>query len=609
MNGKQLKNSILQWAIQGKLVPPVCRQAGKTLMTNPVPREKGKECWFTYVIECEDGSFYKGFTDNLLRRYQQHCNGSGADYTKTHKPKQLYYWEMHYSKEAALQREKYLKSGVGREWFKKEVVDKPENFEPASVLLEKIRQEKERLIKEKKIKRDKNASIIYRGEDNSYYEKMLATGEVKCIDEEVPFEIPQGWEWCRLGEISTYAQTKRKINASNADSQLWGLDLEDIEKGGRLLNIKTVGERKAIGDKTIFNRGDILYSKLRPYLLKILVAPEGGICTPEIIPFTCYGNICKDYIVSFLKSPYVDDYINSVTFGVKMPRVSTETMTSLLVPLPPLAEQFRIDTKTKELMPYIDGYGKAQNKLNKLNEELSNTIRKSILQEAIQGKLVPQIGEEGTAKELLEQIKAEKRKLVKEGKLKKSALSDSVIFRGDDNRYCEQIGKKCLDITEEIPFDIPSNWSWVRFGSVMINRDRERIPLSVAQRQNLSKEYDYYGASGVIDKVDRYLFDKELLLIGEDGANLLSRSTPIAFIAKGKYWVNNHAHVLDVYDGVMLKYIALYINSISLAPYVTGTAQPKMNQEKMNSILIALPPQKEQQRIVAQIEKLFEQLH
>ncbi|MDD6081217.1 MAG: restriction endonuclease subunit S, partial [bacterium] len=174
---------------------------------------------------------------------------------------------------------------------------------------------------------------------SSYYEKMLATGEVKCIDAEIPFEIPKGWEWCRLGEISTYAQTKRKINASNADTQLWELDLEDIEKGGRLLNIKTVGERKAIGDKTVFNRGDILYSKLRPYLLKILVAPERGICTPEIIPFTCYGNICKDYIVSFLKSPYVDDYINSATFGVKMPRVSTETMTSLLVPLPPLSEQ------------------------------------------------------------------------------------------------------------------------------------------------------------------------------------------------------------------------------------------------------------------------------
>lgn len=178
MNGKQLKNSILQWAIQGKLVPPACRQAGKTLTTNPKPRIEGMKCWFTYVIECEDGSFYKGYTDNLLRRYRQHCNGTGAQYTKDHKPKQLYYWEMHYSEEAAMEREKYLKSGVGREWFKNEVVNKPENFEPASVLLERIRQEKERLIKDlsadrqgKKIKRDKNASIIFRGEDNSYYEK------------------------------------------------------------------------------------------------------------------------------------------------------------------------------------------------------------------------------------------------------------------------------------------------------------------------------------------------------------------------------------------------------------------------------------------------------
>ena len=321
---------------------------------------------------------------------------------------------------------------------------------------------------------------------SSYYEKILATGEVKCIDEEVPFEIPQGWEWCRLGEISTYAQTKRKINASNADTQLWGLDLEDIEKGGRLLNIKTVGERKAIGDKTVFNRGDILYSKLRPYLLKILVAPEGGICTPEIIPFTCYGNICKDYIVSFLKSPYVDDYINSATFGVKMPRVSTETMTSLLVPLPPLSEQFRIDTKAKELMPYIDEYGKAQDKLNKLNEELSYTIRKSILQEAIQGKLVPQIAEEGTAQKLLEEIKAEKQKLVKEGKLKKSALNDSVIFRGDDNKYYEQVGKKCVDITEQIPFEIPNSWAWTRMGQI-----GDWGAGSTPQRSNP----DYYGGN------------------------------------------------------------------------------------------------------------------
>ena len=139
----------------------------------------------------------------------------------------------------------------------------------------------------------------------------------------------------------------------------------------------------------------------------------------------------------------------------------------------------------------------------------------------------------------------------------------------------------------------------------MINRDAERIPLSVNEREKLKKVYDYYGASGVIDKVDRYLFDKPLLLIGEDGANLLTRSKPIAFIAQGQYWVNNHAHVLDSVDGLLLEYVAAYINAINLSPYVTGTAQPKMNQEKMNSILIPIPPTEEQQRIVQRIEQIF----
>ena len=318
----------------------------------------------------------------------------------------------------------------------------------------------------------------------------------------------------------------------------------------------------------------------------------------------------SEYLNYIFSSPYVRSYCKKVkTIGVQQCNINAEKVSQLLVPIAPFEEQMRIVDRIKEVLPSVDKYSISQYNLDLLNVSLSECLKKSILQEAIQGRLVPQIAEEGTAHELLEQIKAEKQKLVKEGKLKKSALATSVIFRGDDNRYYTSKNKDTICIDDEIPFEIPDSWVWVRFGTIMINRDRERIPLSVAQRQFLSKRYDYYGASGVIDKVDRYLFDKELLLIGEDGANLLSRSTPIAFIAKGKYWVNNHAHVLDVYDGVMLKYIALYINSISLAPYVTGTAQPKMNQEKMNSILIALPPQKEQQRIVAQIEKLFEQLH
>ena len=443
---------------------------------------------------------------------------------------------------------------------------------------------------------------------SSYYEKMLATGEVKCIDEEVPFEIPQGWEWCRLGEISTYAQTKRKINASNADTQLWGLDLEDIEKGGRLLNIKTVGERKAIGDKTIFNRGDILYSKLRPYLLKILVAPEGGICTPEIIPFTCYGNICKDYIVSFLKSPYVDDYINSATFGVKMPRVSTETMTSLLVPLPPLSEQFRIDTKAKELMPYLDEYGKAQDKLNKLNEELSYTIRKSILQEAIQGKLVPQIAEEGTAQELLEQIKKEKQKLVKEGKLKKSTLATSVIFRGDDNKYWEKNGKNVVCIDKEIPFEIPNNWNWCRLkdiGKTETGTTPSKLhpeyfgnyipflsPANIFGSKIISETQ---GLSNIGVQFGRVVPKNSILQVCIGGS-----IGKCAIVNKPTTFNQQINSITPYFCNVEFVHIVLQSEYFRLAiiDKATGTATPIINRGNWETLLFPLPPLKEQQRII-----------
>ena len=245
-----------------------------------------------------------------------------------------------------------LKKSILQEAVQGKLVPQDPSDEPAEALLERIRAEKQRLIKEGKIKKDKHESVIFR-RDNSHYEKL--DGVERCIDDELPFEIPENWCWAQLGSISSYAETKQKINAANADSDIWGLDLEDIEKGGRLIVRKTVGERKAIGDKTVFSKGDILYSKLRPYLLKILVAPECGICTPEIVPFQMYGGIVSEYIVNFLRSPYVDNLINSITYGVKMPRVGTETMTTLFVPVPPLAEQQRIVQRIEELLPLVKG--------------------------------------------------------------------------------------------------------------------------------------------------------------------------------------------------------------------------------------------------------------
>lgn len=256
-------------------------------------------------------------------------------------------------------------------------------------------------------------------------------------------------------------------------------------------------------------------------------------------------------------------------------------------------------------------------------------LKNSILQWAIQGKLVPQNSKDEPASKLLERIAATRNgddtapsvlnessqchpersakgtKSKDLAKKKKSKKETSRIYR-EGSSWFEQVGSaEPKDITEEIPFDIPESWEWCRFGNVVFNRDAERIPLSVDQRSSLAKLYDYYGASGVIDKVDDFLFDKPLLLIGEDGANLINRSTPIAFIAKGKYWVNNHAHVLDALNEDLLLYVCTYINSISLVDYVTGTAQPKMNQEKMNSILVALPPLAEQKRIVKKLEQIL----
>lgn len=245
-------------------------------------------------------------------------------------------------------------------------------------------------------------------------------------------------------------------------------------------------------------------------------------------------------------------------------------------------------------------------------------LKNSILQWAIQGKLVPQNPKDEPASKLLERI-AESRnesslslpkgtaKGTKSKDLKKKTSKNqpSCIYC-ENGVWYEQVGAAApKDISDEIPFEIPENWAWCRFGNLVFNRDSERIPLSVDERKGLKKIYDYYGASGVIDKVDNYLFDKPLLLIGEDGANLINRSTPIAFIARGQYWVNNHAHVIDCINEDLLQYVCTFINAISLVDYVTGTAQPKMNQEKMNSILVAVPPLAEQKRIVAKLEQVL----
>ena len=226
-------------------------------------------------------------------------------------------------------------------------------------------------------------------------------------------------------------------------------------------------------------------------------------------------------------------------------------------------------------------------------------LRQKILDLAIHGKLVPQDPNDEPAFVLLERIRAEKERLIKEGKIKRTKKS----AKSSDTPHYEnrQVGE-----ANEVPFEVPDGWVWTTIEDLTINRDAERIPLSLAVRKKQqNKVYDYYGAAGVIDKVEKYLFDERLLLVGEDGANLLSRSKDNAFFVEGKYWVNNHAHVLDCPNKSVLDYVAFVINSMSLEHYITGSAQPKLTQDNLNKIFIPLPPEKEQHKIIESVKDYF----
>ena len=481
------------------------------------------------------------------------------------------------------------------------------NDEPASVLLERIRAEKERLIKEKKIKREKNPSVIFKGADNTPYEKI--GDEVRSLADEVPFDIPDSWEWVRLGNISSYAETKQKVNATSADPSIWGLDLEDIEKGGRLLEHKTVGERRAVGDKTVFAKGDILYSKLRPYLLKILVAPDDGICTPEIVPFRVYGGIDPNYIVNYLKSPYVDNLINSITYGVKMPRVGTETMTSLLVPIPPLEEQRRIVEKIDGVASAISAYDVAYQKTETLNSAFPETLKKSILQEAVQGKLVPQDPSDEPAEALLERIRAEKQRLIKEGKIKKDK-HESVIFRRDNSHY-EKRGSEEVCIDDELPFDIPSTWMWSRLSSIVtvLGDGIHGTPVYSANGTTAFINGNNLQDGKIVIKPDtKRVTDEEASkhkrCLTKDTVLLSINGTigNVAFYDGEHVILGKSACYFNLLSDVSKEYVRLVLETDYFAKYAvsvaTGTTIKNVPLAGMRNLLVPIPPTAEQAEIV-----------
>jgi type I restriction enzyme S subunit len=494
---------------------------------------------------------------------------------------------------------KQLKNSILQWAIQGKLVPQDPNDEPASVLLERIRAEKAKLIKEKKIKKDKNESIIYRGEDNSYYEKFLATGEVKCIDDEIPFEIPQGWEWTRIGNIFNHTSGKQQSSSNKScgtpqkfittSNLYWGYFVLD--------NVKVMNFTEEEIKTCSATKGDLLVC-------------EGGAGYGRSAIWNYNYDICLQNHIHRLR-PFIDgtcEYVyyfiylqkesnNLASVGTAMPGLSANRLKSLLIPFPPVTEQNRITKKLKEIFPVVEKYDKAQNKLNLLNSSLNDVIKKSILQEAIQGKLVPQIAEEGTAQELLEQIRQEKQKLVKEGKPKKSALTNSVIYKSDDNKYYERINGQVVEI--ELPFEYPNSWAVLRLKDI--------CQLTDGEKKN--------GKGICLDA--KYLRGKSSTTIIEKGKFVYSGDNII--LVDGE----NSGEVFTVpQDGYMgSTFKQLWLSSVMWKPYILafmlfykeelrnskrGAAIPHLNKDLFYNLPIGIPPFQEQQRIVNQMNKLFQ---
>lgn len=514
---------------------------------------------------------------------------------------------------------KQLKNSILQWAIQGKLVPQDPNDEPASVLLERIRAEKAKLVKEKKIKKDKNESIIYRGEDNSYYEKFLATGEVKCIDDEIPFEIPKGWEWTRIRNIS---QSYIGLTYSPTDVSSRGtivLRSSNIQDGKIVLN-DVVRVSKEISEKLQVEKNDIIICA-RNGSAKLVGKSAVVTDVTEPMTFGAFMAICKtalyQYVSIFLQSDLFFSQLRGVSGTTTINQLTQNNFNDFWIPIPPANEQKRIVEKLQNVSPFIERYSKSQETLNLMNIQIKEQLKKSILQEAIQGKLVPQIAEEGTAQELLEQIQQEKQKLVKEGKLKKSVLTDSVIYKGDDNKYYEQIGKKCLDITEQIPFDLPESWSWARGMSVFMPMESTK-PLS---------DFVYIDVDAVNNRLN--IIDNPKKVRFENAPSRATRKlhkNDLLFSMVRPY-LKNIALVDDIYiDAIAstgfyvitpsLGYYPVFLFYLMLSNYVVdglnafmkGDNSPSINNCHIEDYIYPLPPIEEQKRIVNKIEQLFKQL-
>ena len=460
---------------------------------------------------------------------------------------------------------------------------------------------------------------------SSYYEKFLATGEVKCIDDEIPFEIPNGWEWERIGNIFNHTSGKQQSSSNKSggtpqkfittSNLYWGYFVLD--------NVKVMNFTEDEIKSCSATKGDLLVC-------------EGGAGYGRSAIWNYDYDICLQNHVHRLR-PLVDgicEYVfyfmylqkesnNLASVGTAMPGLSANKLKSLLIPLPPTAVKNDITDILKKVFPIVEKYDKVQEKLNLLNSSLYDALKKSILQEAIQGRLVPQFVDEGTAQELLEQIRQEKQKLVKEGKLKKSALTDSVIYKGDDNKYWEKYGTETICVNDEIPFEIPATWIWVRLDNICSYIQRGKSPKysSIKKYPVIAQKCNQWAGFCIdkaqfIDPNSLPSYSKERLL--QDG-DLMWNSTGLGTLGRMAIYqsalnpyelavADSHVTVIrPLKEHILSQYLYYYFASDTVQSVIEdksdgSTKQKELSTTTVKNYMVPIPPYREQQRIVEKIK-------
>lgn len=492
------------------------------------------------------------------------------------------------------------------------------NDEPASALLERIRIEKQKLIKEGKIKKDKGDSIIFKGDDNRHYEKF-AHGTVKCIEDELPFEIPESWCWVKLGNLITI------ISGVSYDKKDVCNNGIRILRGGNVNELKItlspedvyLPEKYYDSDKQVRKNDIIIVASTGS---KTVIGKAGYVGVD--IPHTQIGaflrivrpllNIVSPYLKLIFATEYYREHIRTQAQGTNINNVKAEYITELKIPMPPLSEQARIVAEIEKYEPLIAEYDKLEQQATKLDDEIYDNLKKSILQYAIQGKLVPQDPNDEPASVLLARIRAEKK-----AQLGKKYV-ESYIYKGDDNCYYEKVGSETKNITDEIPFDIPDRWEWIRVGNLFQHNTGKA--LNSSNTKGTKRQYittsNLYWDSFKLDSLREMLFtDEEVekcslkkndLLVCEGGD-----------IGRAAIWhidipmcIQNHIHRLRAYETVEVYfyYYAFYLYKYSGLIGGKGIGIQGLSSNALAKLLFPLPPLQEQKRIVEAIRTIFSKI-